>query len=97
MSFEVATPAVRAAGRSMRSAGQQLARLRPHDHLDLLLTALPRSLSAATASRLAAFWRGRFERTAHAIELHGDALATAADDYELADSAVDTALGMRTP
>jgi len=92
MSFQVANEAVRAAGRSMRSAGQQLAELKPHDAVADVPAALRGAASATTADTLCAVWRRKFSRLSAAVELHGLLLASDADDYELSDARVDRTL-----
>jgi hypothetical protein len=97
MGFRVATEEVRAAGRSMRRAATQLARITPHDDLEPMSTAMPGSLSAASATTLTGVWRRRFSQITEATELHGDALVTDADDYDASDCAVDDALSGIVP
>lgn len=92
MGFTVATEEVREAGRSMRRAATQLAGITPHDDLGPMATAMPGSLSAASAATLTGVWRKRFGQITRATELHGDALVTDADDYDASDQAVDDAL-----
>lgn len=92
MSFEVATGALRTAGRRMRSAGQQLAEQKPHAAVADLAAALRGTASAVTAQALSSVWQRRFSRLATATEVHGQVLVADAERYDLSDDRVDRAL-----
>lgn len=92
MNVEITTEQVTAAGRSMTEVAAELAGVRPDETLTPLPDALRGAASAATISRLTDAWVTRCELLTTAIDRHGDALVTSADDYVEVEDTIKNAI-----
>lgn len=92
MNVEVTTEQVTAAGRSMTEVAAELAGVRPDETLAAVPGALRGAVSAATVSRLIEVWGARCELLATAVDRHGAALVTSADDYTDVEDSIKNAI-----